>query len=232
MAEQKFGSKVLISGTANSGKTTLLKPLTDVFVIARDGKRYPFAQPHVNMPEVTHDKNGPGAAEGIINIINTKLGAYKEKYGSLPKTVVFDSISKIFLDIEVAVTKVVTSFPYGVINTEIAELVAYIESTLIPNGINVVIISHALMDEDTGLFKLVNAGGAYGKKGGFLSETDQAVFLEAKATKRMVHHRNLKFISRSLNESFPDVEPVAEFNLQNYLDTLSGASGSAAEFEL
>lgn len=229
---KKFGSKVLVSGVANSGKTSLLKPLKNVFVIARDGKRYPFAQAHVNMPDIEHSKDGPGAVTGIINIINTKLGLYKEKYGALPDTVVFDSISKIFLDIETAVMQKVTSFPYAVINTEIAQLVAYIENTLIPNGINVVLVSHALLDEDTGLYKLVNAGGQYGKKGGVLSEVDQAIFIEAKAAKRVVHHRNLKFISRSLEDSFPDSQPIAEFDLQNYLEVLSGKGGSAAEFEL
>jgi len=232
MADKKFGAKVLISGMANTGKTSLLKPLEDVFVVARDGKRYPFSQPHTNMPDITHDKQGIGASDGIINVVNTKLGAYKEKFGHLPQTIVFDSISKIFLDIEIAVTNAVSSFPYSVINTEIAKLVAYIENTLIPNGINVVLVSHALPDEDTGMFKLVNAGGAYGKKGGILSEVDFALFIEAKSNKRMIHHRSLKFISRNLIESFPDTEPVGEFNLQDYLNVLTGDSSDAAAFEL
>lgn len=165
--------KLLISGMANTGKTTLLKTLEDVFVVARDGKKYPFAQAHTNIPALIYKPTAEEAPNGermtvveqLIDIINTKLGVYNEKFGKLPTTIVFDSISKIFLDIESAVMAKVDSFPYGVINTEIAMLVDYIEETLIPHGINVVIVSHALADED-GVFKLVNAGGQYGKKGG------------------------------------------------------------------
>jgi len=231
--------KLLISGMANTGKTTLLKTLEDVFVVARDGKRYPFAQPHTNIPDLIYKPSAEEApehermtvSEQLIDIINTKLIKYKEKNDKMPSTIVFDSISKIFLDIESAVMAKVDSFPYGVINTEIAMLVNYIENTLIPYGINVVIVSHALKDEDADTYKLVNAGGQYGKKGGFLSEVDNAIFIEAKGTKRIIHNRSLKFISRTLNEDLPDNMPVADYNLQDHINLLTGMGDAAAEFE-
>jgi len=49
--------KMLISSLPNIGKTTLLQTLDDVLVIARDGKKYPFPQAHVNvedLPLLTH----------------------------------------------------------------------------------------------------------------------------------------------------------------------------------
>lgn len=229
--------KILISGMANTGKTTLLKTLEDVFIVARDGKKYPFPQAHTNIPDLKY-KPTEGENQGLtvsaqyINLINTKLGAYKDKYGKLPKTVVFDSISKIFLDIESAVMEKVTSFPYGVINTEIASIVNYIEETLIPNDINVIIVSHAIYDEDASMYKLVNAGGQYGKKGGFISEVDNAIFVEAKNNKRVVHHKSLKFISRTLHEELPDNLPVAEYNLQDHINLLATSRNDTKEFEL
>ena len=226
------GIKILVSGTPNSGKTTLMQSLDDVFVIARDGKRYPFAQPHVNISQMVHKKNGPSVVDTLINTVNEKLGVYVEKFGKLPETIVWDSISKIFLDIEASVSMVVTSFPYSVINAEISKLVNYIENELIARDINVIIVSHANWDEATGVYKLVNAGGAYGKKGGFLSEVDNAIFVEAKKNKRVVHHRSLQFISRTLSPDLPDTEQVTDYNLKKHLEVLKHMSNNAAAFEL
>jgi len=226
------GIKILISGTPNSGKTSLLQDLEHVFVVARDGKRYPFAQPHVNISQMVHEKNGPSVVDSLLNTVNEKLGVYFDKFGVLPETVVFDSVSKIFLDIEAAVSSVVTSFPYSVINAEISKLVNYIENELIARDINVVVVSHANWDEDTAIYKLVNAGGAYGKKGGFLSEVDNSIFLESKANKRVVHHRSLKFISRTLSAELPDSEDRTTYSLKKHLELLQKDSDAAASFEL
>lgn len=226
------GIKILVSGTPNSGKTTLMQSLDNVFVIARDGKRYPFAQPHVNIAEMHHTKDGPSVADSLIATVNEKLGVYVEKFGQLPETIVWDSISKIFLDIESSVSLVISSFPYSVINAEIAKVVNYIENELIARDINVIVVSHARWEEETGKYELVNAGGSYGKKGGFLSEVDNAIFIEAKKNKRVVHHRSLQFVSRTLSPDLPDTEQVADYSLKEHLEVLKKMSTNAAEFEL
>jgi hypothetical protein len=150
--------KILVSSLPNIGKTTLLKDLTDVLVIARDGKKYPFEQPHVNVPDFT-------SAEQLIDLVVDKVEAYENKIGELPKTVAFDSISKILLDIEGYTLEQVKSFPYGKVNTEIKKVVDFIERDMVTN-FNIVLVSHAMYNEDVSGYALVNAGGSYGKKGG------------------------------------------------------------------
>ena len=56
---------------------------------------------------------------------------------------------------------------------------------------------------------------------GFLSETDQAIFLETKSSKRIIHFRSTKFPARTLRAEDPDSLPVDEFNLQDYIDVLA-----------
>lgn len=154
-----MAAKILISGPAMAGKTSLLQTLEDVYVIAHDGKRYPFAQPHTNVETFS-------SAQELVDLTNEKLLAYKEKFGRVPSTVVYDSVSKIQQTIEANVLARVKSFPYGEINKEIKIFTDYIEQVLIANGVNVVLVSHALWNEETALWSLVGAGGAFSKKGG------------------------------------------------------------------
>lgn len=216
--------KMLISGITNSGKTSLLQSLTDVLVIARDGKKYPFEQAHVNVPDFT-------AAEELIELVYEKVEAYENKHKELPKTIVLDSISKILLDIEGYVLEQVKSFPYGKVNTEIKKIVDFIERELTVQ-FNVVLVSHALYNEDTAGYNLVNAGGSYGKKGGMLSEVDEAVFLEVKGKKRIIHYRNSKMAARTVVAELPDSVPLDEFNLQTHLELLQTKQSKADEWSL
>lgn len=216
--------KVLVSGLPAIGKTTLLETLEDVLVIARDGKQYPFPQPHVNVPDFT-------SSDQLINIIVDKVGAYEEKMGKLPETIAIDSISKILLDIEGYVLEQVKSFPYGKVNTEIKKVVDFIERDLAPQ-FNVVLVSHALYSEDISGYALVNAGGSYGKKGGILSEVDEAIFLELKAKKRIIHFRNPKMVARTTVKDLPDSQPAEDFSLQKHLEMLQKKQHKAAEWSL
>lgn len=147
-----MSAKLLISGEANSGKTSLLSTLTDVLVIAHDGKRYPFPQPHVNVD--TFD-----SMQAFVDLITEKIIAYKERFGSKPSTVVIDSVSKVF---DTALDNCNTKFTgfniYSNLNKEIHILTDYIENTLIASDINVVIISHAVYDADTTNYNLVGKG--------------------------------------------------------------------------
>lgn len=216
--------KLLVSSLPNIGKTTLLSSLEDVLVIARDGKKYPFPQPHVNVPDFT-------SAEELINLIVEKTEAYEEATGGMPKTIAIDSISKILLDIEGYVLDQVKSFPYAKVNTEIKQVVDFIEREMVPN-FNVVLVSHALYNEDVSGYGLVNAGGSYGKKGGILSEVDEAVFVELKGKKRIVHFRNSKMVSRTTNPELPDSMPIEDFNLQKHVELLQAAQHDAEKWSL
>lgn len=217
-------TKILLSGLPNIGKTTVLQSLTDVLVIARDGKKYPFPQPHVNVPDFD-------SAEELIDIITEKINAYEEKFGKIPETIVIDSLSKILLDIEGYTLAKVKSFPYGVINTEIKLIVDFIERDL-ADAFNIVMVSHAIYDEDTVGYKLVNAGGSWGKKGGILSEVDQACFIELRGKKRILHYRNPKMAARTTLAELPDSIDLDEFDLQKHLDLVTATQEDTAEWTL
>ena len=216
--------KLLVSGITNCGKTSLLKSLKNVLVIARDGKKYPFEQPHVNVPDFT-------SIDTLIDLIVDKVAAYEEKFGKMPQTLAIDSISKILLDIEAYVLEQVKSYPYGKVNTEIKKLVDFIERDMAAN-FNVVLVSHALYNEDTNGYNLVNAGGSYGKKGGMLSEVDEAVFLEVKGKNRIVHYRNAKLAARTVMSDLPDNVPLEEFDLQKHVELLTTKQSKADEWSL
>ena len=88
-----MSAKVLVTGLANTGKTSLLKPLKNVLVFSRDGKPFSLELPHVNVPDY-------GKIDELLDLIQEKLDAYKTKMGEYPDTLVFDSVSRIFTDIE------------------------------------------------------------------------------------------------------------------------------------
>lgn len=216
--------KMLVSSLPNIGKTTLLKTLKDVLVIARDGKKYPFEQPHINVPDFS-------SADELIKLIVDTVEKYEDKMGSLPKTVVFDSISKILLDIEGYTLEQVKSFPYGKVNTEIKKVVDFIEREMAPE-FNIILVSHAMYNEDVSGYSLVNAGGSYGKKGGMLSEVDEAIFVELKGKKRIIQFRNSKMCSRTTQADLPDSMPLEGFDLQEHVELLQASQHKAAKWSL
>jgi len=217
--------KLLVSALPAIGKTSLLQTLEDVLIIARDGKKYPFQQPHVNVPDFT-------SVDELIALVVEKVEAYEQKLGKPPKIIVFDSVSKILLDIEGYVLEQVKSFPYGKVNTEIKKLVDFIERDVAEN-FDVVLVSHALYSEDVSGYSLVNAGGSYGKKGGLLSEVDEAMFIEMKGKKRTLHYRNPKLVARTTVSDLPDSEELTpEFSLQKHVEMLRSKQSKAAEWSL
>lgn len=217
-------AKLLVSSLPNIGKTTLLQTLTDALIVSRDGKKYPFEQPHVNVPDFT-------SVNQLIDIIIEKVQAYEERFDKQPTTIAVDSISKILLDIEAYTLEQVKSFPYGKVNTEIKQLVDFIEREMCPN-FNVVLLSHAMYNEDVSGYSLVNAGGSYGKKGGMLSEVDEAIFVELKSKNRIIHFRNSKMVSRTTVSDLPESVPAEEFSLQKHVEMLVSKQAKADKWSL
>lgn len=227
MAEQQLhGIKLLISGLSNTGKTSLLKDAKDTLVVAHDGKKFPFPIPHVHIPQFE-------TVEELCGTITEKIEAYQEKFKQPPRAVAFDSISRILLTIEKNVLERVKNYPYGEVNKEIAYLTDYIE-WLISEGISVIMISHAIYNKDTVAYELVNAGGQFGKKGGMLSEVDNASFIEVKGKKRTIHHRHPKLAARSLLDEtvLPDEQPIEDYSLQGHMELLYNNVQAVDEWEL
>lgn len=217
--------KLLISAEANAGKTTLTRNLEDSLVISHDGKRYPFPVPHVMVPTF-------GSVQGLLDLTIEKIEAYKEKFGRYPATIVFDSVSKIFDTIMANCNEKYKGFViYTELNKEVTTFTSFIENSLIASDMNVVLISHALYDADTAKYNLVGKGD-FAKRGGFLAEVDEAIFVELKSNKRILHFRSGKLPARSLNAEVPDSMAAEEFNLQEHIDLLKGSASTVDEFAL
>lgn len=217
--------KLLISGEANSGKTTLTRDVKDALVISHDGKRYPYPVAHTLVPSF-------GSVDELINLTIEKIEAYKSKFGDYPETVVFDSVSKIFDTIHTNCNEKYKGFTiYSELDKEVSALTSFIENSLIASGMNVVLISHAIYDADTAKYSLVGKG-SFAKRGGFLAEVDEAIFIEVKTNKRILHFRSTKLPARSLQEELPDSLPVEEFNLQQHIETLAGNTSAVDEYAL
>jgi hypothetical protein len=150
----------------------------------------------------------------------------------VPRTVVFDSVSKIFDTIYANCNEKYKGFQiYSELDKEVVAFTSFIENSLIASSMNVILISHALYDADTAKYNLVGKG-SFAKRGGFLAEVDEAIFIEVKSNKRLLHFRSAKLPARSLQEDLPDSLPVEEFNLQQHIDTLAGNASAVDEFAL
>ena len=217
--------KILISAEANSGKTTLTKNLENSLVVSHDGKRYPFPIPHVLVPTFE-------TVEALISLTIEKIEAYNKKFDKYPDTVVFDSVSKIFDTIHANCNEKFKGFViYSELDKEVVAFTAFIENSLIASGMNVVLISHALYDADTAKYNLVGKG-SFAKRGGFLAEVDEAVFIEIKSNKRVLHFKSPKLPARSLQEDLPASLPIEDFNLQDHINLLAGNAGKIDQYQL
>ena len=217
--------KLLISGLSGAGKTSLTKDLEEVLVIYHDGKSYNFPKMHATVRSFD-------STNDLLDLVISKIEKYKEKKGNYPKIVVFDSVSKIFDTISNNCNEKFTNYDiHSNLNKEITAFTTFVEESLIASGINVVIISHAAYDHENARYSLVGSG-AFAKRGGFFAETDHALFLEAKAKKRLIHFRSSKFPARTLRDEDPDFMDAKDFNLQDYLDILLTSHKNVSEYEI
>lgn len=205
------GAKLLITGLANSGKTSLLKTLKNVLVISRDGKPFSLPLPHFNVPDYT-------SVNELMDMIESKINIYKTKYKEMPQTIVFDSVSRIFTDIESNCNKKYNGFDvWKNVNLEISDFVSNVNQ-MVEYGINVVLIAHVMWDEKAGKF-IETCKGNFAKIGGFLSVVDYAVNIDTKGNDYVVqlYGNNL---SRTLLENMPQKILANEFNLQDYINKI------------
>lgn len=68
------------------------------------------------------------------------------------------------------------------------------------------------------------------KRGGFLAEVDNAIFIEKKANKRIVHNKSVKFPARSVLEDVVDTVPMDSYNLAEHLGKLEALKDGVADF--
>lgn len=218
--------KLLISGESTSGKTSLIRGLEDSLTIYYDSKTYPFKQPHVPLQRFY-------SVEEISDTVREKVKAYKEVYGKVPKTIVFDAISTIYEELQDACNKKYKGHAqYSSLNAEVSELNRFLQEDILDHGCNVIIISHAVYNADTGKYGLV-AVGQFAKRSAWLSVVDEAIFINLEANgKRNLYFRSAKYPARTLTESLPDMMDVEDFNMKKHLDMLIDNAIGVNEFAL
>lgn len=217
--------KLLVAGLAGSGKTTLLSSLKDTLVISHDGKAFGLALPHANVKTFN-------TAEDLIQVTMEKVQAYKEKFGAYPKTIVYDSVSKIFDTLSLSCNKRFSGFTiYSELNKEINKLNEFLENDVVAAGANLVILSHAVYDQDADAYKLV-AQGKFAERGGYYAEVDESIFIVAKNNKRTVHLRSPKYLARTLQKDLEDSVDSADFNLQDHINRLTAIQAEAVNYSL
>ena len=218
-----IGAKILIAGLPNTGKTTLLKTLKNAFVISRDGKPFSLPMPHVNVPEYQK-------IDDLLDLVQDKLTAYEEKFKALPDTICFDSVSRIFTDIEASCSKRFHGYDvWSNVNKEINTFLDALNS-MQESGFNLVLIAHAVWDVDAKKF-IETCKGSFAKTGGFLSTVDYAINIDIVGNKRIVTHRGTS-LSRTLIGDMPDKESADTFNLQTYLDKIKESTQVAEKWSI
>lgn len=216
-------AKILITGMPNTGKTTLLKPLKNVLVFARDGKPFSLSLPHTNITEFTTMKD-------FLSLVQEKLETYNEKKGEYPETIVFDSVSRIFTDVETSCTKRFNGYEvWANVNKEIQMFLEAINS-MQEGGFNVVLIAHAVWDENAKKY-IETCKGSFAKVGGFLSTVDYALNIDIVGNKRIITHKGTN-LSRTLLEDIPDKEDANSFNLQNYINKIKTKANEVVEWSI
>ena len=177
-----MSAKILITGLANTGKTTLVKSLNNALVFSRDGKPFPFPIPHVNIDEWSK-------VEELLNTVQEKIEAYYAKFNKLPETLVFDSVSTIFTEIVINCTNKYENFKiWENVDKEISKFTSALHDLQVQHGFNIVLISHIVFEPEAKRYVEVTAG-KFGKKGGFLAVVDYALTIDVVGKKYIITHK-------------------------------------------
>ena len=219
------GVKLLLTGFESCGKSTITSALTDAIVVNMDQKEYNFKVPHVNIKEYD-------GMDSLLALVTEKIQAYSTRFGKLPKTVVFDTVTQMYSAMQKYNADKYKGFDVHTKNNqETMAFNQFIEQELIPAGINVVIVAHTLYDEATSRH-IIPATGAFAKAGSWLSVVNNSIFVERKSNKLVVHLKGLKYPTRTTIEGLPDSVEIDDYSLQDHLDQLAATQIEAEEFIL
>ncbi len=217
--------KLLVSGFENTGKSTVASKVENAMVVNFDRKEYGFAVPHMNI--TSYD-----GIEGLIGTINEKLGVYQEKMGKLPATIVLDTVTQFYSTMQKYNMGRYKNFDiHNANNQDTLELNAYIEDVLLANGVNVVIVAHTMFDKDTARH-IIPASGQFAKAGSWLSVVNDAIFIEKKSNKRVVHQKSLKYPCRTTIDNIEDVVDADAYDINAHIATLVASKIEAEGFQL
>lgn len=206
--------KVLVNAFESSGKSTITSQLEDALVFNMDSKEYGFKVPHVNMKEYE-------GMDNLIEFISEKLETYNEKFGHYPKNVVFDTVTQLYVSMQKYNGEKYKGFDeHKANNSDTLAFNAFIEQALIPSDINVIIVAHTIYDENTSRH-IIPATGAFAKAGSWLSVVNEAVFIEKKSNKLVVHTSGFKYPARTTIENLETNVNIEDYSLQEHINKLN-----------
>ena len=219
------GIKLGIVAAEASGKTTLISQLEDALVVSTDNKAFSGKVAHFRY----------STYEGLENFTDTiidKLEVYKDKYGKYPKTLVIDSVTHLANNMERWANDRFKGFDvWSNLGKDILSFNAFLEDDIIPAGINVVFTAHTQYDVDTGRYKIASPGN-FGKNGSWLSVTDEAIFIEIKGAKRLLHFTTPKFPCRSFHKELVNGMNIDDFDINKHIELLESSNTESEEFRL
>ena len=140
--------KLVVAGYEASGKTTIISQLENALVMSSDNKAFTAKVPHFRYTEYS-------GLSDFVATLETKMGAYKAKFGQLPSTIVIDSITHYDSIMSKWANASFKGFTvYSELGGNLFDMNAYFEETLIANGINVVLTAHTAFNADTGRYNI------------------------------------------------------------------------------
>lgn len=217
--------KMLVSGFESSGKSTITSQLDNALVINFDHKEYGFKVPHVNIKDYE-------GMDQLLALITEKLQAYNEKFGEYPSTVVFDTVTQLYSSMQKYNGIRYKGFDeHKANNVDTLAFNTFIEDSLIPSDINVVIVAHTIWDEATSRHT-IPASGAFAKAGSWLSVVNESIFVEKKSNKLVVHTSGLKYPARTTLKNLDTAVDSTTYSLQDHINKLSEQKLEAEEFQL
>lgn len=231
--DKQAATTLLIVGFENSGKSTLGARINDALVINCDHKTYNFNQAHSNYI----DWKG---FDDFRAFVNEKIKKYKEKKGSLPRVVVFDTITHLYNTMIKYNSKNNPSNNFKAMEKnnedviDIAEYVRQINSA----GINVVVMAHTKVDPKTDRFT-VPAQGSFRDSGSWQSFVSESIFINRDADTHTVTLKNpanacvRTNIKRIINDEENIIQvPFSEFDVNSHIDEIIANIAETKEQEI
>lgn len=216
--------KILISGYENTGKTTLISQIKDALIINCDKKAFSCKVLHANFTDWT-------GLNSFKEFVNSKIKAYKEKNKSLPKYLIFDTVTHLYMAMTAYNSSAYQGFTiHNTNNAETIGLNDYLE-LLTQKGISIVIVAHTRVDDKTNRH-VIPAQGNFKDSGSFLSIVNEAIFIERGTDSHLIWLKSTKFPVRSLANHENDFVDFNQFDVNEYLDKISKVQQEANEYQL
>lgn len=207
------GVKLLVTGLESSGKSTITSKIKDALVINFDNKEYNFEVANADFREYT-------GLDSVIDFINNKLVAYKEKNGKFPKVLIIDTVTQLYSSMVLYNSKKYTGFNiHSQNNVDTLDLNNYFEDVILANGVDLVVVAHTIFDPDTKAYT-IKSQGQFRDAGSWLSIVNDSIFIEKRNGKLAVFLNDIKYPSRTSLENLEEKMTIDEYDINTHLDKL------------